>query len=189
DSGQEARQALMRAWKRKGEAKPKDNLILASTNAETATLNRMAQTQRMLAGRLGVHAIAVAGSDFYCGDRVLFTRNSKRYGVQNGSLGTVVGVDEWDRTLTVKLDKGKRVLMPTKEYEHVKLGYAVTTHKSQGATTENAFVLLGGPTQDRELSYVQSSRARGTTRFFLDRLDAGENLREICKQVERSRQK
>jgi conjugative relaxase-like TrwC/TraI family protein len=189
DSGQEARQALMRAWKRKGEAKPKDNLILASTNAETATLNRMAQTQRMLAGRLGVHAIAVAGSDFYCGDRVLFTRNSKRYGVQNGSLGTVVGLDEWDRTLTVKLDKGKRVFIPTKEYEHVKLGYAVTTHKSQGATTENAFVLLGGPTQDRELSYVQASRARGTTRFFLNRLDAGENLREICKQVERSRQK
>jgi hypothetical protein len=36
---------------------------------------------------------------------------------------------------------------------------------------------------------VQASRARGNTRFFVDKLEAGEDLGEICKQIERSRQK
>src|SRR5262245_53741684 len=72
------------------------------------------------------------------------TQNSKRYGVENGCLGTVVGVDTAHRTLIVKLDKGKRVIIPTTDYAHLKLGYAVTTHKAQGLTTENAYVLLGG---------------------------------------------
>jgi ATP-dependent exoDNAse (exonuclease V) alpha subunit len=182
-------QALVKAWKHEGAANPRDNLILASTNADSASLNRMAQTQRMLAGELGNHALSVADSDLHSGDRIVFTRNSKRYGVQNGSLGTVTEVDVKRQILTVKLDQGSLVLVPVKDYGHLKLGYALTTHKSQGATTENAFVLLGGPCQDRELSYVQASRARGSTRFFVDKLEAGEDLDELCKQVERSRQK
>jgi ATP-dependent exoDNAse (exonuclease V) alpha subunit len=185
----EAMQALIRSWKREGAANPRENLILASTNGDATILNRMAQVHRMLEGTLGKRCLTVEGSDFHHGDRLLFTRNSKQYGVKNGSLGTVVGVDTRYRLLTVKLDGGKHVLIPTQDYAHLKLGYAVTTYKSQGVTTENSFVLLGGPTQDRELSYVQTSRARGNTRFFLDKLDAGENLREISKQVERSRQK
>jgi conjugative relaxase-like TrwC/TraI family protein len=189
DDRHEAMRELFRSWKRDGEANPKENLILTSTNAESTVLNRMAQVERMLAGKLGKQALSVAGLDFYRGDRLLFTRNSKRYRVENGCLGTVLGVDTTHQILAVKLDKGKIVMIPVKKYEHVKLGYAVTTHKSQGATTENAYVLVGGPSQDRELSYVQASRARGTTRFFLDKLEAGEDLRELCKSFERSRQK
>jgi ATP-dependent exoDNAse (exonuclease V) alpha subunit len=184
-----AMQALLRSWKREGAANPRANLILASTNADAALLNRMAQAERLRTGALGKRGLSVAGADIHRGDRIFFTRNSKPYGVENGCLGAVAGVDSARQVLTVKLDKGKAVLIPVKEYEHVKLGYAVTTHKSQGATTENAYVLLGGPSQDRELSYVQASRARGTTRFFLDRLEAGEDLQELCKQMERSRQK
>ena len=49
--------------------------------------------------------------------------------------------------LTVKLDRGKLVMLPTGKYAHLQLGYAVTAYKAQGLTTENAFVLLGGPNQ------------------------------------------
>ena len=189
EGGKEAMHALIRSWKRRGTSDPKDNLILAPTNADAAALNRMAQAERRLAGKLGGCGLAVAGADFHRGDRLLFTRNSKRYGVQNGSLGTVTGVDVARQTLTVKLDQGRLVLVLVTDYPHLKLGYSLTTHKSQGATTENAYVLLGGPTQDRELSYVQASRARGDTRFFLDRHEAGDGLREIGRQFERSRQK
>jgi hypothetical protein len=48
---------------------------------------------------------------------------------------------------------------------------------------------VGGANQDRELSYAEASRARGTTRFFLGKVEAGEDLRDLCKQTERSRQK
>jgi conjugative relaxase-like TrwC/TraI family protein len=189
DDRRGAMQALVKRWKRDGATNPRDHLILASSNADASLLNRMAQTQRMLGGGLGKQALGVAGSDFHHGDRVLFTRNSKRYGVQNGSLGTVTQVDAANGILTVKLDRGKLVMVPVRDYAHLKLGYALTTHKAQGATTENAYVLLGGPGQDRELSYVQASRARGTTRFFLDKLEAGDDLRDLCKQLEHSRQK
>lgn len=185
----EAMQALVKRWKRDGAANPRDHLILASNNADATQLNRMAQTQRMLAGGLGKQALSIAGSDFHPGDRVLFTRNSKRYGVQNGSLGTATEVDVANGILTVNLDRGKFVMVPVRDYAHLKLGYALTTHKAQGLSTENAYVLLGGPGQDRELSYVQASRARGTTRFFLDKVEAGDDLRDLCKQLELSRQK
>ncbi len=189
DDRRGAMQALVKRWKRDGATNPRDHLILASSNADASLLNRMAQTQRMLTGGLGKQALGVAGADFHHGDRVLFTRNSKRYGVQNGSLGTVTQVDVANGILTVKLDRGKLVMVPVRDYAHLKLGYALTTHKAQGATTENAYVLLGGPGQDRELSYVQASRARGTTRFFLDKLEAGDDLRDLCRQLELSRQK
>lgn len=185
----EAMRALVNRWKRDGAVNPRDHLILASSNAEASRLNQMAQTQRMLAGGLGKQALGIAGSDLHHGDRVLFTRNSKRYGVQNGSLGTVTEVDVANGILTVRLDRGKLVMVPVRDYAHLKLGYALTTHKAQGATTENAYVLLGGPGQDRELSYVQASRARGTTRFFLDKVEAGDDMRDLCKQLEHSRQK
>lgn len=184
-----AMQELMRAWKGEGAANPRDHLILASTNKESATLNRMAQVQRTLTGALGKQAVSVEDSDFHCGDRVLFTRNSKRYGVQNGSLGTVIQVDVRHDCLTVKLDGGRLALISVTDYPHLQLGYAITTHKAQGVTTENAYVLLGGPSQDRELSYVQASRARGDTRFFVNKLEGGEQFRELHKEIERSRQK
>ncbi len=128
EDGSEAMRALIGSWKRQGVSNPKDNLILASTNNDSSVLNRMAQTQRMLAGDLGKQALGVAGSDFHRGDRVLFTRNSKRYGVQNGSLGTVTEVDVANQILTVKLDQGKLVLVPVKDYAYLQLGYALTTH-------------------------------------------------------------
>jgi ATP-dependent exoDNAse (exonuclease V) alpha subunit len=75
------------------------------------------------------------------------------------------------------------------EYEHVRLGYAVTTHRAQGITVDNAYVLAGGSMQDRELSYVQMSRARDNTRIYIDKLEAGENLKEMVLTMERSRAK
>ena len=43
--------------------------------------------------------------------------------------------------------------------------------------------------QDRELSYVQASRARDKTVFFLTRLDVGDEMAQIAREMERSRQK
>jgi ATP-dependent exoDNAse (exonuclease V) alpha subunit len=45
---------------------------------------------------------------------------------------------------------------------HLKHGFAITTHKAQGATVEKAIV-LGSEHTNREVSYVQASRARDST--------------------------
>lgn len=190
DDRKEAMGSLVKCWKEKGGSKsPKEHLILSSTNSEVTQLNRLAQAERRMSGGLGRQSLRVNSDDIHRGDRVLFTRNSKRFAVENGCLGTVLGVDAKLGTLTVKLDKGSLALIPVKDYSHLRLGYAVTAYKSQGHTVENSYVLLGGTCQDRELSYVQASRARGTTRFFIDKLEAGDDLKELIKQAERSRRK
>ena len=180
---------LMDDWKKKGVSNPKSHLILAGTNEDTRLLNAQAQRRRYYKGVVQGQSLQVGEAHFYQEDRVLFTRNSHLYGVRNGQLATISKVDIQTSELTVKLDSGKSVRFSIDEYDHIRLGYAVTTHKSQGMTADNTYVLLGGGMQDRELSYVQVSRAKDATRLYTDKVEAGEKLREISRQMSKSRQK
>jgi ATP-dependent exoDNAse (exonuclease V) alpha subunit len=61
-------------------------------------------------------------------------------------------------------------------------------------TVDRAFVLAGGSMQDRELTYVQASRARYEVQLFTSKLDAPgdkntNDLDRLGRQVERSRPK
>ena len=102
--------------------------------------------------------------------------------VVNGDLGTVTASQ--NRTLSVRLDDGREVRVPVEGYPHLRLGYAVTTHKAQGMTVERAFVLTGGIMTDREITYVQASRARGTTRWYV-----GHDIEETTQRMSRSHEK
>ena len=179
---------LITEWAVEAVERPAENLILAPTNAEASELNRYAQAMRQ--EELGENSVAIPGDRLFEGDRVLFTKNNNVLGVSNGSLGSVVGIDERRNLVTARLDESDELVsIPLDRYDDVKLGYAVTTHKSQGTTVENTFILAGGVMQDRELSYVQASRARGNTRFYTDKVEAGEDLVELERQMEQSRQK
>ena len=89
----------------------------------------------------------------------------------------------------VDLDSGFRIIVDVGAFPHVAAGYAVTVHKGQGQTVDSAFVLAGGPMTDRELSYVQFSRARERTRIYLDVDSAGVDLEPLMRQMETSRAK
>jgi len=89
----------------------------------------------------------------------------------------------------VRLDDGNTVTIPLLRYNDIQLGYAITAHKAQGATVENAYVLLGGRMQDRELSYVQLSRARGETRLFVQDGHDDRRLKSLVDAMSRSREK
>jgi len=187
---QEAMLKLVSDWKPDGLSAPKENLILTGTNKEAATLNRQCQEARLREPYPHVRFSAQVGvTEIHEGDRVLFTKNSRQHRVCNGDLATVQRIDESGKTMLAKLDRGDTVLIPLKDYQHIQLGYAVTTHKAQGMTVENAYVLLGGPMQDREITYVQASRARGTTRLYATPNEVGGNLTELVKQMEKSRAK
>lgn len=186
----EAMGALLDAWKERGLRAPEESLIFTGTREEAGLLNRLAQGERREAGALGEeHLTAPGGGLFYVGDRVLFTQKSPLLGVQNGSLGEIVSLDAARNELSVRLDTGSRVWVPLEEYEHLRLGYAMTTHKGQGATVERAYILAGGPMQDREISYVQASRAREVTGIFVDRMEAGEALTDLVRSMNHSRRK
>lgn len=85
--------------------------------------------------------------------------------------------------------RAERVTIPLEHYQEIKLGYAITTHKGQGVTVENAFVLVGGGMQDLHQTYVQMSRTRGDTRIYTDKFEAGENLTDLARTMNRVNQK
>jgi conjugative relaxase-like TrwC/TraI family protein len=186
----EAMRALIGAWTKAGSAEaPERNLILSGSRSEAARLNAMAQQARLERGALPHEGIRHAGETLREGDRVLFTRNSRLLNVKNGQLGTIEMADPKRGRLSVRLDVGRVVPVKLSQYTHVQLGYAATTHKSQGCTVEgDAFVLLGSM-QDRELSYVQLSRARGWTWLFTDRLTVGDHITELADRMSRSHEK
>jgi len=175
-------------WLADRDTEIRERLILTGTNGEAAAINRIIQAERAQAGELGEARAVVEGQVFRPGDRLLFTRNSRLYGVRNGSLGTLESVGDGE-ALRVRLDSGEWRTIPVEQYPHLRLGYAVTTHKAQGVTASSVYVLAGGPLQDRELAYVQASRSRGATRLYIDRAAAGDTVAQLARQMSVSHQK
>ncbi len=196
----EAPARLVRDWMYGRTEKLADTLILAGTKGETKKLNELAQAARRDNGETGFRFAKVAGQKLFEGDRVLFEENRAALGVANGDFGSIehiaVGVIPGSSTITVRLDRTERkglfdrsarATFKVSEYDHLALGYAVTTHKAQGATVDQTFVLAETIMQDRELSYVQMSRAREDAHIYVSQADAGEDNCELVRQMERSR--
>ncbi|MCI0538825.1 MAG: relaxase domain-containing protein [Verrucomicrobiales bacterium] len=177
-----AMEKLIAEWSREAPSGDPDTVILAGTNADVSALNRLAQEARKRIGVLGIDRVAVGKEQFFLGDRVLFTRNSMALSVVNGDRGTVRSVA--GQRLSIELDSGRIVELDTENYPHLRLGYAMTTHKAQGMTAEKTFVLVSDQMVDREMTYVQASRAKGETRWYV-----GEELSEVTREMAHSRQK
>lgn len=188
ETKEEAISALVSDWRE--DARPlSKTLLLAGTRADVNSLNLAAQHERFSAGELGEVVIPMAGSEFRTGDRIMFTKRYAVLGVVNGDRGTLAGYDPARGAVTVMLDSGEKVSFSADAMNDIVLGYAATTHKGQGATTLRTYVLAGGPMQDREMSYVQASRAKEQTTFYMTRLETGDELARLAREMERSRQK
>ena len=59
------------------------------------------------------------------------------------------------------------------DLEALRLGYAQHVYRQQGATVERSVVVTGGWQTSRETAYVQASRAREGTEWFLARDELG----------------
>jgi len=119
------------------------------------------------------------------GDRVLFTKNDSNIGVKNGTLGEVIGIRGHE--LQVKTDSNESVAVDLEQYSHLKHGYAMTIHKSQGITVDKTSV-LATPTLNKHLGYVGLSRHRGDINLYYGKDDfpALEKLANRFTQIERS---
>ncbi len=193
-------EALVSEWVKREVRAPERSLILAGRNRDAAEINRLCQMERAKTGYTDPSSsIQIDNGYAHKGDRVLLRKIDRSLDVSNGDLGTVTAVHPVRRRLDVLLDDGRKVLIPLKDYTHergadkgkiaVSLGYAVTTHKGAGSTVENAYVLVGGFMQDRELSYVQASRAKGSTYVFAGREGEGKGVARLVEQMSRSRAK
>jgi ATP-dependent exoDNAse (exonuclease V) alpha subunit len=120
------------------------------------------------AGPETIYATETGPRAFAAGDRIVFTRNDKELGVKNGMLGTVESADA--DHLAVRLDgadgASRRFSFNPSRYHHFDHGYAVTIHKSQGATVDRAYV-LASRRMDEPLTYVAMTRHRDMMRLYI----------------------
>ncbi|WP_104200822.1 MobF family relaxase [Cryobacterium sp. Y29] len=160
----------------------KSTVLISDSNEAVAALNVRARTELILEGRVdALHEVALHdGTRAAVGDTVITRRNDRRLyasrsWVRNGDRWNVIGVH---RNGSVEVRRqgrrwGSTVLLPASYVaQHVELGYAVTSHRAQGITTDTAHVVVA-PSMPRENLYVAMTRGReaNTAYVAIDRPD------------------
>jgi len=107
---------------------------------------------------------------FAADDRIVFTRNDKNIGVKNGMLGTVVKAENGQMAVALDGDEDRLVCFNPNDFHSFDHGYAVTIHKSQGATVDQSYVLTSR-SMDRHLIYVAMTRHRENMGVFVNNRD------------------
>ncbi|QDV43906.1 Multifunctional conjugation protein TraI [Stieleria neptunia] len=183
----EAKKRLVEDWREYAIEKRelKETLVFAGTNIEVRELNRLLQAERKASGEPGEASIEVDGMELFLGDRVMVTRNNNLLCVRNGTLAEVVSIE--GEVVSLRLDDGFTVEVDTKDFSHLTLGYAMSVHKGQGVTCENSLIMTGDSMTDREMSYVEGSRAKTVTMLYADELSSGQ-MAELASRMNVSRQ-
>jgi len=170
----EGRNAAMYAWRR----------------ANVAELNRLGREAWRSMGRLGAEELTAPGGTAYAvGDRVVALAPGAGGTVVTSETVTVIALDAEQRSLSVRMDDGGAVRVLRGDEvgaDRLAHGYAVTVHRSQGATMERTHALEDGG--GRELAYVKMCRAtdRSTVYVVADSLQqAAEDLRREWKAERR----
>ncbi|NTW87749.1 MAG: Ti-type conjugative transfer relaxase TraA [Desulfobulbaceae bacterium] len=190
DSYSEAKEALLRDWAAGIDTDKQTRLILTHQNNDVVDLNLQAREILKERGIIGKNDFKFLTSDdevinFAEKDRIVFTKNDKSIGVDNGTLGTLMGFNKG--ILFVHLDDGRNIEFDEKKYNALSHGYAVTIHKSQGITVDKSYV-LASPTFDKHLGYVSLTRHRNETNLYYS-ADMFETESGLKKTLGRKREK
>ena len=130
----------------------------------------------------GISAYREIEREFAVGDRMQFTAPNRELGVANRDLGTVQKIDEHCE-MTVRMDGGKdrTVTFDPAEMRHFDHGYAVTSHSSQGLTSERVLVNMDTNVHpeliNTRFAYVSVSRASNDAQIFTN------NLAQLAPQL------
>lgn len=123
----------------------------------------------------GITAYREISRDFAHGDRIQFTSTDRELGVSNRDLGTIERID--GKQIDVKMDseKERTVSFDSAKMRHFDHGYTVTSHSSQGLTTERVLVNMDTTVHpeliNTRFAYVSISRASQDARIYTN--DAG----------------
>lgn len=168
DTGADARSRMVGDWliaSRDGTA-----VMLASRRVDVDALNKLARTALRREGLIGSDQILLAGHGYAEGDVVVALRNDRRLSLLNGTRAVVENVNAHDRMMCCRTDDDHMVGIPFDYADegHLTHGYAMTIHKSQGATYDRCLVLAGDQLT-KESAYTAMSRGRiGNTLYLVD---------------------
>lgn len=163
---------VITAWeqaRRRGET-----VALMATSTDTVDrLNRRAQHTRILLGELDLNAPSMRVGDqlILVGDEVVTRRNERtlrtdrRLMIKNRDHWTVATIHP-DRSVTATGRTGTIRLPVEYVAEHIELGYAQTSHATQGRTVDTALLLMDFPTDSRGV-YTPMTRGRESNHAYV----------------------
>ncbi len=130
----------------------------------------------------GISAYREIEREFAVGDRIQLTAPNRDLQVANRDLGTLKRFDR-DGRITLRLDSGKDVSFDPREMRHFDHGYAVTSHSSQGLTSQRVLVNMDTDVHPElingRFAYVSVSRASHDAQIFTN------NARTLSESLSR----
>jgi hypothetical protein len=147
--------------------------LMANSTDTVAQLNRLAQHTRIRIGELDVKAPRLRDGDEWmlAGDQVVTRRNDRTLRTDRGLM--IKNRDHWtiahvhpDRSVTLTGRTGTVRLPPQYVAEDLELGYAQTSHATQGRTVDTALLLMDTPTDIRGI-YTPMTRGRDSNHAYV----------------------
>jgi ATP-dependent exoDNAse (exonuclease V) alpha subunit len=180
---------VIAAWK-EARGRGETVALMANTTATVHRLNELAQQTRLQAGELNAEqGLGVGDQKLFIGDEVVTRRNDRRLRthlgimVKNRSHWTVTAIHR-DGSVTVTGPTGKIRLPADYVARHVELGYAQTSHATQGRTVDIALLLVDGPTDSRGV-YTPITRGREANHAYVVTQDNETGLDLLTQAVTR----
>jgi conjugative relaxase-like TrwC/TraI family protein len=199
DTRDQAVEHAVQAWAKLTENHPIGEVALISdaSNQEIHRLNARAQHYRAQRGELGELEVEVPGVHYGIrqGDRIAMIEQHHEPGVErieNGSRGEVLDITPAGEALIEFDITGRQRTLAGNDLGRVRLGYAHHIHRAQGATVTHTLVVTGGWQTSKEPAYVEASRARQGTDWFVSRQDLGteghdtDRIQRLAENMQRS---
>jgi conjugative relaxase-like TrwC/TraI family protein len=172
-------------------------LISDASNKEIHRLNARAQHYRAERGELGELEVQVPGVHYgvRAGDRIAMIDQHHEPGVErieNGARGEVLDISEAGEVLVQFDVTGQWRTLAGDDLARLRLGYAQHIHRAQGATVTRTLVVTGGWQTSKEPAYVEASRARQGTDWYVSRDDLGveghdtDRIKRLAQNMSRS---
>jgi ATP-dependent exoDNAse (exonuclease V) alpha subunit len=147
--------------------------LMANTTDTVTRLNQLAQQSRIMNDELDINVpwLKAGGSLMFVGDEVVTRRNDRRLRtdrdlmVKNRDHWTITDIHR-DRSITVTGSTGSIRLPEEYVTTDVELGYAQTSHASQGRTLDVALLLVDSPTDSRGV-YTPMTRGREANHAYV----------------------
>jgi conjugative relaxase-like TrwC/TraI family protein len=107
---------------------------------------------------------------FSAGDRIQFTAPVNDLKIANRELGVIAGIDDAGR-VSLQMDSGRSLQIDPNKHPHLDYGYAMTSHSSQGQTTNRVLIhvdteLAAKDLLNSRMAYVSVSRGAHDAQIF-----------------------
>jgi conjugative relaxase-like TrwC/TraI family protein len=118
----------------------------------------------------GIAAYREIVREFSEGDRIQFTVSKPDIDVKNRDLGTIERIEGTNMSVSMDGEKDRILTFDSSQMRHFDHGYAVTSHSSQGLTTDRVLVNMDTTAHpeliNTRFAYVSVSRASQDARIY-----------------------